>query len=276
MNAQLRLSTVLEQCLSSYRQHHAINPRQWQICHHILACRTELLGETIFACDQCGHEELIPRACRDRHCPRCQRMASLDWCARQTANILPVRYHHVVFTLPHTINGLAQLHPEVVYDQLLKSTGATRSTFGSDPKRLNGQLGAILFLHLCTWMYGIRAMQEQLPTWGQTLVRHLHVHCLVPGGALAVDGTWNAAPDTYLFPVRALSRYFRGHFVRSLRSRFEAGELTRLTDPRSLKKLLDTLMSQEWAVYSKPCLQRLETIVTELRGYNPHVQHVRH
>ncbi len=78
MNAQLRLSTVLEQCLSSYRQNHAINPRQRQICHHIPACRTELLGETIFACDQCGHEEGIPRACRDRHCPRCQRMASLD------------------------------------------------------------------------------------------------------------------------------------------------------------------------------------------------------
>ncbi len=118
-------------------------------------------------------------------------------------------------------------------------------------------------------------MQEQLPTWGQTLIRHLHVHCLVPGGALTAEGTWNVASETYLFPVRALSRYFRGHFVRSLRSRFEAGELTRLEDPESLKTLLDALMSQKWTVYSKPCLYRTETIVDYLARYSHYVQDVR-
>ncbi len=150
MNPQLRLSTVLENVLPTYSEDHTVNPRQWQICHHILDCRTEALGETLFACDECGHEKLIPRACRDRHCPRCQRWASLEWSARQTANILPVRYHHVVFTLPHTVNSMVELHPEVIYDQLLKSTWTTLSSFGSDPKRLNGQMGAILFLHICT------------------------------------------------------------------------------------------------------------------------------
>ena len=107
-----------------------------------------------------------------------------------------------------------------------------------------------------------------LHTWGQTLTRHLHVHCLVPGGALTEQGTWKAARSTYLFPVRALSRYFRGHFVRSLRARYQQGELTRLQDPKALTGVLDALMQKDWVVYSKPCIAYIDTVVDYLARYS--------
>jgi hypothetical protein len=255
MTEPLRLSTVLDACLPGYAQTHRLNPRQWQVCHHILDCRTERLGETRMQCDSCGQPATFYHACRDRHCPRCQRSASQAWCERQSANTLDVTYYHVVFTLPETVNPLVELHPEVIYDQVLKSVWATLSRFGADAKRLNGQLGATLFLH----------------TWGQTMVRHVHAHGLVPGGALTRQGAWNEARSTYLFPVRALSRYFRGHFVRALRQRYQHGELARVRDPKALRARLDALMEKDWVVYAKPCLQRPETVVAYLARYTHRV-----
>lgn len=252
MDEPLRLREVIAATVDAYRQHHRMNPRQWQVCHHLLACRTGALGEIDLRCDQCAHPQRHPCSCRDRHCPSCQRQASEQWCERQRADTLDVTYHHVVFTLPEVIHPLVELHPEVIYDQLLKSAWQTLRTFAADPKRLNGKLGATLVLH----------------TWGQTLVRHLHVHCLVPGGALSERGTWKAARSTYLFPVRALSRWFRGHFVRALRERHRAGELERLTDPHSLERCLDALMAKPWVVYSKPAIDRTDSIVAYLARYS--------
>lgn len=246
------LQSVLGRSLRRYCQGHSLNPRQWQVCHHILACRTEALGEMRLRCDQCGEEQRIYHACRDRHCPRCQRQTSQRWCDRQRRNTLDVAYYHVVFTLPALVNPWAEIHPEVIYDQLLKSAWATLSTFAADPKRLGGQLGATLVLH----------------TWGQTLTRHLHVHCLVPGGALTEQGTWQAARGNYLFPVRALSRYFRGHFVARLRKRDARGELSRLEGPAELQRGLDALMETDWVIYTKRCLQHTETVIDYLGRYS--------
>jgi hypothetical protein len=251
MTEPLRLSNLIEACLPDYAQTHPLNPRQWQVCHHVLDCRTERIGETRLRCQHCTGETSFFHACRDRHCPRCQRQASEAWCARQCENTLNVTYYHVVFTLPSAINPLVELHPEGVYAQLFDSVWATLADFAADPKRLNGQLGATLFLH----------------TWGQTLTRHLHVHCLVPGGALNEAGTWKQARSTYLFPVRALSRYFRGHFVRSLRERHRRGEFHRLQDPGTLTRMLDALMEKNWVVYCKPCLKRPETVLEYLARY---------
>jgi len=246
------LQSVLTESLRGYCQGHILNPRQWQVCHHILACRTEALGEMRLRCNQCGEEQRFYHACRDRHCPRCQRQASQRWCERQRGHTLEVGYYHVVFTLPEAANPWAEIHPEVIYDQLLKSAWATLSTFAADPKRLNGQLGATLVLH----------------TWGQTLTRHLHVHALVPGGALSEQGTWKAARGNYLFPVRALSRYFRGHFVARLRERYEGGEFSRLTGEGELKRGLDALMRTDWVVYTKRCLQHTEAVIDYLGRYS--------
>lgn len=230
--ANASLQAVMAACLSGYAEHHPLSPHQWQVCHHLLDCRTAALGGFALACDQCGDCPFLYHACRDRHCPRCQRRASAEWVERQRAAVLPVTYHHLVFTLPDTLNGWVEVHPEVIYSLLFETVWATLSAFGEDPKRLDGQLGMTAMLH----------------TWGQTLVRHVHLHCLVPGGAFAADGTWHPAKSTYLFPVRALSRHFRGGLVRRLRRAFKEGGLTRIT-PQEVERVLNALMQPEWVVY---------------------------
>ena len=245
------LQAVIHACLGNLAAAQPLSPRQWQVCHHIATCRTAALGGLLLECDGCGEKALLYFACRDRHCPRCQRLASLAWCERQRAAVLPVTYHHLVFTLPEILNGWVAVHPKEIYDLLFATVWATLSAFGADPKRLAGQLGMTAMLH----------------TWGQTLVRHVHLHCLVPGGALAADGTWHAAKSTYLFPVRALSRHFRGGFVSRLRRAIQDGHLERL-DPALIDQVLDDLMARDWVVYSKPCLTRTETVVDYLGRYS--------
>ena len=196
--------------------------------------------------------QAIIHACRDRHCPRCQQRASAAWCDRQRAAVLPVTYHHLVFTLPASLNGWVEIHPEVIYGLLFETAWATLASFGADPKRLDGQLGMTAMLH----------------TWGQTLVRHVHLHCLVPGGALGIDGTWHPAKSTDLFPLRALSRHVRGGFVGRLRRAREDGKLSRIRDDAQVDRSLATLMATDWVVYSKPCLARTDTVVDYLGRYS--------
>jgi hypothetical protein len=155
-----------------------------------------------------------------------------------------------VFTLPHALNTWVERHPRELYGLLFDTVWATLSAFGADPKRLGGELGMTAVLH----------------TWGQTLTRHVHLHCLLPGGAFTAQGRWRAARSTYLFPVRALSRHFRGGFVRRLRHAIQKQQLTQL-DPGEIDAKLDELMSTEWNVYSKACLGRTETVVNYLGRY---------
>jgi len=245
------LQAVIHACLGELAGERRLSPRQWQDCHDLGACRTPALGGFALACDTCPERPFLYHACRDRHCPRCQRRVSEAWCERQRAAVLPVIYHHLVFPLPHVLDGWVQVHPKAIYDLLFETVWATLSAFGADPKRLDGQLGMTAVLH----------------TWGQTLVRHVHLHCLVPGGALGADGHWHPARSTYLFPVRALSRHFRGGFVSRLRRAREAGTLPRLTEA-AVDAMLDALMGTEWVVYSKPCITHTETVVDYLGRYS--------
>jgi Putative transposase/Transposase zinc-binding domain len=246
------LQAVMREGLNRYSGSHRLSPRESQVCHHILDCRTEALGGLRLDCDHC--DQALPHyyACRDRHCPRCQRRASQTWCERQRAAVLPVTYHHLVVTLPHSLNPWIRLHPEVIYALLFETVWATLSAFGADPKRLGGQLGMTAVLH----------------TWGQTLSQHVHLHCLVPGGAFSAQGHWHPARSTYLFPVRALARHIRGGFVSRLRRHLEDGELPRIENPARIGALLDTLMAADWVVYSKPCLTHTETVVDYLARYS--------
>jgi len=163
-----------------------------------------------------------------------------------------VTYHHVVFTLPSALNGWVGLHPEVIYRTLFRCAWMTLDAFGSDPKRLDGQMGMSAVLH----------------TWGEALTRHVHLHCLVPGGALGAEGRWHPATSHYLFPVRALSRRFRGAFVGALRQAANKGELHRVTREGEIDALLEHLMQSEWVVYSKPCPGRAEQVVDYLGRYS--------
>jgi hypothetical protein len=218
------------------------------VCAHLRDCRTAAQGVLEQHCTGCGFAQVHYASCRDRHCPKCQGGASARWAEREAGNVLAVPYHHVVFTLPARLNGWVSLHPEAVYAQLFASAWATLAAFAEH--RLGGRLGMSAVLH----------------TWGEQLTRHVHLHCLVPGGALDADGDWHAARGDYLFPVRALSRRFRGHFVAGLRRRAQAGELARVT-PSEVDAMLDALIASEWVVYAKPCLNHTASVLAYLARY---------
>lgn len=228
-----------------------LSPQQAKVCRQVLACRTPALGGFQLCCEQCGEEVRLYHACRNRHCPRCQQQASEVWQQREMANVVPAAYFHLVFTLPHELNGWVRLHPAMVYHALFSSVWGTLNTLGNDPRRLNGQLGMTAVLH----------------TWGQNLSQHVHLHCLVPGGALDAGQQWHPAKSTYLFPVRALSRLFRGKLVSHLRKAASSGQLPCIQHPAEVGRVLDALMRKDWVVYAKPCLQRAETVVQYLSRY---------
>ena len=243
------LQAVLQESLERYRRQSSLTPRQWQVCHHLLDCRTAAMGGLQLACDNCDNREPHYFSCRDRHCPGCQCKVTQVWSEKQRHNLLPVDYHHLVFTLPHDLNGWARLHPKEIYTLLFAAVWHTLSAFGKN--RLHGRLGMTAVLH----------------TWGQNLCQHLHLHCLIPGGALTDSGEWKRNNAPYLFPVKALSRHFRGNFVSRLRDKIDAGELTKIEDKPEVKTLMDNLMQKEWVVYSKACIGHAETVVNYLARY---------
>ena len=185
---------------------------------------------------------LTYNSCRNRHCPKCQTRTKEQWLAARKADLLPIPYFHVVFTLPHDLNALAQGNPRVLYTLLFRAAADTLLAFGRDPRQLGGTVGITAILH----------------TWGQNLSQHLHLHCLVTGGALARDGTrWTASRASFLFPVRALSRVFRAKYLEGLQRASDMGYLTfadgtaPLAARRGFADLLGRLRTVDWIVYAK-------------------------
>jgi hypothetical protein len=227
---------------TAYRQTHTLSRAQRRAMHAIETCRTAALGGHRDTCDTCGAVQISYNSCRNRHCPKCQTLAKERWLDARRAELLPIEYFHLVFTLPHTLNALAQGNPRVIYALLFRAVADTLTTFGRDPRHLGGDLGGTAILH----------------TWGQNLSQHLHLHCVVTGGALAADGTrWIAAPPGFLFPVRALAAVFRGKYLDALRRAFAkgalrfAGSLAPLADPAAFATWLDQLRRPAWVVYAK-------------------------
>jgi len=249
--ATLRLQEVLARFLPALQKQQKLSHQQLTVCRQLQQCRTESLGGFNLRCSQCGYETLLYHACRNRHCTRCQQQASQDWCDKQASALLPVTYYHLVFTLPHSLNGWIRLHPRLIYRLLFSSVWKTLSRFGENPKRLNGKMGMSAILH----------------TWGQTLDQHVHLHCLVPGGAIDKKGQWHGAKSTYLFPVKALSNAYRGAMVSALRKADKDGELKRVTRANEVDTVLAKLMETPWVVFAKPCLQHTRTIVDYLGRY---------
>lgn len=252
MADKLSLQTVLKQHLEDYARDHPLDGQRLKVCRHLMHCHTPALGGMQYQCDHCAHPVPQYHSCRDRHCPQCQHRASRRWCDQQQQAILPVTYYHLVFTLPHELNGWAQLHPDLIYTLLFQVAWQTLKTFAADPKRLGGQLGMTAVLH----------------TWGQNLSQHVHLHCLIPGGVLTEGHHWKAARSHYLFPVRALSRHFRGRMVSALRACAKAGKLHRIIHAGEINQTLDDLMHKAWVVYSKPCLNHTQSIVGYLARYS--------
>ncbi len=262
MNKHPTLQGILSQFVGNYAQQHSISPARYKVIRHLTACRTPALGGQFVHCDSCDFQQHRYHSCRNRHCPKCQQKATRQWCEEQQEKLLPVPYYHLVFTLPHELNPWVQCHDDIVCQCLFAAAWHTLKTFAADKKRLNGELGMTAILH----------------TWGQNLSRHVHLYCLVPGGALLTgqpstggdsadqQPEWHPAKSHYLFPVRALSRHFRGKMVSALRHAWQQKALPRL-EPADIKQTLNTVMAKEWVVYSKAHLKQPDTIVRYLGRY---------
>jgi hypothetical protein len=200
----------------------------------IETCRTAALGGHLERCDRCGATRAVYHSCRNRHCPQCQALAQTRWVEARRAELLPIPYFHVVFTLPHALNPIAQSAPRLVYRLLFQCAADTLQTFARDPRHLGGEIGLTAVLH----------------TWGQNLGQHIHLHCVVTGGALASDGSrWIPARRRFLFPVRALSKVFRGKYLAALHDARARGSLPADLDT---DKLMRALRGTPWVVYAKP------------------------
>jgi hypothetical protein len=239
---RLELADIVRAHGDAFRRTHVLARVQQQALRAIAACRTAVLGGHQETCDQCGAVRIAYNSCRNRHCPKCQTLLKERWLAARRAELLPVPHFHLVFTLPHSLNPLAQGNPRVLYAALFHAAAHTLLTFGRDPRHLGGTLGITAVLH----------------TWGQNLTQHLHLHCLVTGGALAADRSrWIASRPGFLFPVRALARVFRAKYLDALRVAFDAGQLrfaartVALAERATFERFLATHRTTDWIVYAK-------------------------
>ena len=221
---------------------HRLVPVQHRALRAIASCRTAALGGRRETCDHCGAIRITYNSCRNRHCPKCPTLTKERWLAARKADLLPIPYFHVVFTLPHDLNALAHGNPRVIYARLFRAAADTRLTFGRDPRHRGGTIGITAILHTC----------------GQTLAPHLPLHCLVTGGALAAEGArWIRGRASFLFPVRALATVFRATYLAGLHRAFDAGALTfaggtaDLADRRAFTGFLGPLRAVDWVVYAK-------------------------
>lgn len=239
----LEVADVFRRYGATYREAHVLTGGQRRVMRAIEACRTAALGGHLERCDTCGHERPAYDSCRNRHCPKCQALAKAAWLEARRAELLATEYFHVVFTVPEAIAAIAYQNKAVVYGILFRATAETLRTIGADPQHLGAALGFLAVLH----------------TWGQTLLHHPHVHCVVPGGGLAPDGQrWIACRPGFFLPVRVLSRLFRRLFLEQLQAAFArgqlhfAGPLAALPDPAAFAQYLAPLRQMEWVVYAKP------------------------
>lgn len=239
---RLELADVVRAHGDAVRHQRRLAPVQHAALHAIAVCRTAALGGHQETCDRCGAVRVVYHSCRNRHCPKCQTLAKERWLAARRAELLPIPYFHVVFTLPHALNALAQGNPRVMYRLFFRAAADTLLAFGRDPQHLGGTIGITALLH----------------TWGQTLTQHLHLHCLVTGGAVAADGSrWITGRSSFLFPVRALSRVFRAKALSQLQRALDAGHLTfagstaDLAHPATAARFLQALCATDWVVYAK-------------------------
>ena len=241
----LEVADIFRHAGPAYRQQHAtvLSRGQRRVMSAIELCRTAALGGHVEQCDTCGHLRISFNSCRNRHCPKCQSLVRAQWLDDRQADFIPTQYFHVVFTLPEAIAAIAYQNKAVVYDLLFHATAETLRTIAADPKHLGAEIGFIGVLH----------------TWGQNLLHHPHLHCVVPGGGLSADGErWIYCRPGFFLPVRVLSRLFRRLFLEQLQRAFDAGHLhfyhafKELQTPATFARYLAPLRQAEWVVYAKP------------------------
>jgi hypothetical protein len=256
-SGKVELADVVRRHGAAFRATHRLCPVQHRALRAIENCRTAALGGELRQCDRCARQRYVYHSCRNRHCPKCQTRAKERWLAAQRSELLPVPYYHVVFTLPHELNALAQGNPRELYTLLFAAASETLIEFGRNPRWLGGEIAATLVLH----------------TWGQTLTQHVHVHCLVAGGALSPSGAWVCSRRGFLFPVKALSTVFRAKFLVGLRQALAyarlrlSGASANLSAPAAQRALLAKLAAKAWVVYAKRPFAGPEQLLQYLGRY---------
>ena len=258
--AALQLAEVLRAALPSHAAAHALPAHHWKTINALLRCHTAELGGHLYRCVDCGREHFIAHSCRNRHCPSCQRAGAEDWLARQSESLLPVAYFHLVFTLPHCLNGLIRQNQRQLYKLLFDSASATLLQFGRS--RLKAQIGVTAVLH----------------TWSQTLLDHYHLHCIVTGGGLQLNGDgWKSSHPHYLFPVRAISKMFRGKFRDGLSKLQEQSQLSfhgllaPLREASKFHELVSAACAPPWVVYAKEPFAGPRAVLAYLSRYTHRV-----
>jgi Putative transposase/Transposase zinc-binding domain len=257
----LELADIFRQHGAAYRQAHDLPLHHWRLMRAIEACRTAALGGAVEWCDHCQHTRIVYRSCRDRHCPKCQGLGCAHWLQQRTAELLPVPYFHVVFTVPEQIAAIAFYNKEVVYHILFRTVAQTLLTIARDPQHLGADIGFFTVLH----------------TWGQNLHLHPHLHCVVPGGGLSPDGQWKACLPGFFLPVRVLSRLFRRLFLEALEKAHAEGqlqffsELEPLRDASAFAQYLAPVRLTEWVVYAKPPFGGPQQVLEYLGRYTHRV-----
>lgn len=266
---RLEVADILRRYGAAYRAEHdaSLSSAQRRVMQAITACRTAALGGHIEQCDACQHRRIAYNSCRNRHCPKCQSLARAAWIEQRQGELLDCPYFHVVFTLPEEIAAIAYQNKAVVYNLLFAVTAETLRTIAADPKHLGAEIGFFAVLH----------------TWGQTLMHHPHLHCLVPGGGLSADGQrWVACRSGFFLPVRVLSRFFRRRFLERLEQAFDSGELRFFSALESLHqreaflRYLDPVRKNDWVIYAKAPFAGPEQVIEYVGRYTHRVAIANH
>ena len=263
MRHTIEVADIFRSAGPAYRAAHAghLSLDQLKVMSAIETCRTAALGGHVEACSDCGHQRIAYNSCRNRHCPRCQGAAARTWLEAQEANLLPVGYFHVVFTLPAEIADIAFHNKALMYDLLFKAASQTMLTIAADPKHLGVRIGITAVLH----------------SWGSAMTYHPHIHMIVPGGGLTPDGRWISSRPAFLLPVRVLGALFRRLFLTRLLELHDVGKLaffgklSGLSDRRAFQRHLAPVRKKRWVVYAKAPFAGPEAVLAYLSRYTHRV-----
>ena len=264
MRNKIEVADIFRRYGPAYREVHGkeMPLRQHRVMKAIEVCRTGELGGHVEECDECGAIKISYNSCRNRHCPKCQCLDKERWLEARKRDILLTHYFHAVFTIPEDLRPIALRNQKVVYSLLFLSTSETMKELARDPKHLGCEIGLIVLLH----------------TWTQTLLDHPHIHCIVPGGGLSLDGRrWISTRNDFFIPVKVLSRKFRGKFLHHLKKAYNNGKIVfpgaiRALESRPVFETFFTgLYAQEWVVYCKPPFKKPEDVIDYMGRYTHRV-----
>ena len=254
---KIEVQDIIKKYGEEYKEKHKIMPHIAKTMGAIEKCRTEKLGYHEDVCDECGYRKISYNSCRNRHCPKCQSIARAKWVEEREAEILNVKYFHVVMTIPSELYMIAYQNQSKVYKILFKATAETLEELARDKKYLGAEIGFMEVLH----------------TWGQTLVYHPHIHCIVPAGGIDKIGKWRNSKKKFFIPVKVLSRKFRGKFLYYLKKeelKFY-GKNKYLNNKQNFDELMSKMYNKEWISYCKPPFENAKSVIKYLGRYTHRV-----